>query len=302
MKRVLVVMAGLVLVALLSVDIYLRLQPSRNVPAPTPAPPSPSPTMMAAPTPVATAAAEPTPSPTPEVAVVEVPVAPAAPDGTKPRPRPGRPPARRTPRPAIPPTASAATLLAEADRAMAAKDYSRAAQLYEQVLALEPANPRAASGRALAAGELSSRRTFVAGETTFATGDGSPDSASAGAVPRGFDPGGVAVRTAPKIPASIEFDVTPKKLKAGDPYTVRIYVRNQGKKPIKIRELRVASTLNGTRSEAAITPRLKDVPPELSALVAEIPSVWKADVKAWTMEVAVRSAHGDLYKNAVSWR
>jgi hypothetical protein len=148
------------------------------------------------------------------------------------------------------------------------------------------------------------RRGFVTGETSFASGEtqvATKETAS-GEVPAGFDPGGVAVKAAPKVAARVEFDVQPKRLKPGDPYVVKVYLRNDGKKTIKIRELRVASALNGVRSESALTPKMKEIPAQQVALLAEVPSVWKADVKAWSMEVSIRSGHGDIYTNTVRWR
>jgi hypothetical protein len=203
--------------------------------------------------------------------------------------------------PVVPPPAASPATGAE-------KNPTAAAPRATRVPTRRPPRPRptapSTSGTAERTAPDTSHRSFVSGETTFTTGETSVEtnSGSAPEVPRGFEPGGVAVKAAPRVPALIEFDVVPKTIKPGDPYTVRVFVRNQGKKAIRIRELRVASTLNGSRSEAAVTPKLKDVPPELSALVAEIPSVWKPDVRAWTLEVALRSGHGDIYKNTVSWR
>ena len=271
MKRVLVGIAALILFALLAVDIYLRVQPPRFVPAPTPSPApsaSPAPTATPADTPLASVTPTAVPVPVEEVTVAPTPAVVA--DTKPPVPAPG-----------------------------AAPKPTRAATRKPPVRP-RPAPPAVSKPDAAPP----ARRGFVSGETTFATGPTGAETSSGAAsdVPRGFDPGGVAVKAAPKVPAFIEFDVSPTTLKPGDPYTVRIFVRNQGKKVIKIRELRVASTLNGVRSESAVTPKIKDVPPELSALVAEVPSVWRPDVRDWTLEVALRSAHGDVYKNTVSWR
>jgi hypothetical protein len=273
MKRVLVGIAALILFALLAVDIYLRLQPPRFAPAPTPSPaPSASPAPTATPADTPLASVTPTAAPVPVEEVMVVPTPAVVADAKPPAPVPG---------------------------AGAAPKPTRAATRKPPIRP-RPAPPAVTRPDAAPA----ARRTFVSGETIFATGPtGAEASLSSGSdVPRGFDPGGVAVKAAPKVPAFIEFDVSPTTLKPGDPYTVRIFVRNQGKKVIKIRELRVASTLNGVRSESAVTPKIKDVPPELSALVAEVPSVWRPDVRDWTLEVALRSAHGDVYKNTVAWR
>ena len=40
---------------------------------------------------------------------------------------------------------------------------------------------------------------------------------------------------------------------------MRIYLRNEGKKSLKIKELRVGSSLNGVRSEGTLTPKMKEI-------------------------------------------
>jgi hypothetical protein len=141
------------------------------------------------------------------------------------------------------------------------------------------------------------RRSFVASTTAVDGASGRPPS-----LPAGFEADGVAGKPVPKIPAQIEFDIQPKPARPGDAYAVRIYIRNEGKKSLKIREMRVGSSLNGEHSEAAMTPRLTEIPPEQVALLAEIASVWKDNVTVWGMDVTVRAAHGEVYKNSVAWR
>jgi hypothetical protein len=145
-------------------------------------------------------------------------------------------------------------------------------------------------------------RGFVPRTTDIEGESGSGSRSSSSSVPAGFDAGGVQAKRVPKIAAQIEFDIQPKPVRAGDAYAVRIYLRNEGKKAVKIKELRVGSSLNGARSEAALTPKLKEVPPEQVGLLTEISSVWKANVTAWGIDVTVRSGHGEIYKNSVDWR
>jgi hypothetical protein len=290
MKRVLVALAGVVLLVLIAVEAYVRFvgEPSsgstatpRRVPtsAPSAAPPVSA---------TATPAAE-----TPRPAVVA---------DAKPASVP-KPPALRKPVLVGPPSVSA--LVAQAERSAAAKEYERAAELYDQALAIEPKNAKAAAGRLAMAAELAARHTFVTGETLVVASGETKVEGKKGAspiMPPGFDGGGGAARVAPKVAADIEFEVVPARVKPGDPYAVKVYLRNRGKKSIKIREMRIASSSNGARSEATVTPKMAEVPPELMALLTEVPSIWKAGVSGWSMEVAVRSNHGDVYKNNVTWK
>jgi hypothetical protein len=309
MQRALVVLAFLVLVALLSVDIYVRVQPPRWASVPVGAPPTPRAayTTTAAPTAVPTVSATPA-SASPAAAGAGSPSATAAPSTAAPTARvsvvedSGAP----APRPRVQPPARPAPAVTTADAA-AKPPVVPSPKKPKPTRKPTPSGGGSEAATSGAAGTAPDR-SFKSGQTTFelTTGETQVESAKSGPlpdVPAGFDPGGVAVHAAPKIPAKVEFEIQPKRLKAGEAYVVRVYLRNQGKKSIKVRELRVSSSLNGARSEAPLTPKMKEVPPQLSALLAEIPSVWPmGDVKAWSMEVAVRSGHGDVYKNSVSWR
>jgi hypothetical protein len=284
--RVLVVFAFLVIVALLSVDIYVRVKPPKWASAPTPCP---------SPAPVATNTATPTASPWPTAVGAEGPAPRAgATAGEIVVQSPVRPE----------PTARPVAVAAVAPAPGAASPGPPKVPAGPRKPKVRPVPSSAPTPKADAATDVSSRKGFVAGDTTFATGETRVTTKETGSaeVPAGFDPGGVAVKAAPKIAARLEFDIQPKRLKSGDPYVVKVYLRNDGKKAIKVRELRVASALNGARSESALTPRLKEVPPQQVALLAEVPSVWKGDVKSWSMEVFVRSGHGDVYSNTVTWR
>jgi hypothetical protein len=157
-----------------------------------------------------------------------------------------------------------------------------------------PTAPTAAPG---AAASAVPDRGFTPGRTVIEGASGPQPE-----VPPGFDAGGVDVKRLPKVAAQVEFEVQPARVKAGDPYVVKIYLRNEGKKTIKIKELRVAALWNGTRSESTLTPRLKEVPAQRQGLLAEVPSIWKADVRTWSMDVAVRSGHGEVYRNSIAWR
>jgi len=288
MRRVLVVLAFLVIVALLGVDVYVRVKPPKWASAPTPCPrPSPC--------------AEITPTATP------VPVDAAA--ALTPRPGAGeiivQSPARARVEPPARPVAVAAATAAPTAVGVATVKPSAAPTARKpkpRAAKPSPTPPPARPDGSVSAD--AARRGFVTGETSFASGETqvATKETAGGEVPAGFDPGGVAVKAAPKVAARVEFDVQPKRLRPGDPYVVKVYLRNDGKKTSKIRELRVASALNGVRSESALTPKMKEIPAQQVALLAEVPSVWKADVKAWSMEVSVRSGHGDIYTNTVRWR
>jgi hypothetical protein len=244
-KQALIWVAVLVLITLLGVDVYLRLNPAK--------PRAAAPRPRAAPPAVIVEETVSTPSPEPTATATEAPPPVAVAEAKK--PAAAKKPASKKPPAPPPPVASGPP----------------------------PVAPPA--------------RRFVSGQTAI---DGR--SGPLPAVPVGFDAGGVEAKPVPKVDAQVELDVQPRTVAAGQPYTVKVYLRNQGKKAIKVKQLQVVSTYNGKRTEGAATSRLKEVPPGQAGLIAELPSIWKQDVTSWSMEIAVRSGHGETYRNTVSWR
>jgi hypothetical protein len=139
-------------------------------------------------------------------------------------------------------------------------------------------------------------RAFVAGETVVESRKAVSNDL------RGFDASGVEVKRAPDIPGRIEFEVIPANVKAGEPYTVNVFLSNHGTKAIKVDAVTVVSTLNDTRSRGTLKPKAKDVPPQERTLVAELPGIWREDVSAWAMEVTISSAKGDTYRSRLAWK
>lgn len=119
---------------------------------------------------------------------------------------------------------------------------------------------------------------------------------------KGFEPAAVTVKRAPRSEGSIEFEVTPSQLSAGQPYVVKIYLRNHGEKPIQVKSLTIASELNGHSSRSSLSPRSTQVAPSLVGLLAELPGVWKGDVSSWSLEADVLTSAGDTYSNRVAWK
>lgn len=159
---------------------------------------------------------------------------------------------------------------------------------------LAPGEPDSGPVRAVPA--VPAGRGFAAGLTRI--GNTRPSDASL----KGFDPTAVALRRAPRSEGSIEFEVTPSPLAPGQPYAVKVYLRNHGEKPIQVKNLTVASELNGHSSRSSLSPRSKQVAPSLVGLLAELPGIWKDGVTSWSLEVEVLTSAGDTYSNRVAWK
>jgi hypothetical protein len=118
----------------------------------------------------------------------------------------------------------------------------------------------------------------------------------------GFDTSTVDLKRAPDIAGRIDFEVSPPHVKAGDRYTVKAYLINDGAKPIRIKEMFVATTLNGALSAGPVAPRLRDVAPRQREIIGVFSEARKDAVAAWAMDVTVTSERGDVYKNQVAWK
>jgi hypothetical protein len=116
----------------------------------------------------------------------------------------------------------------------------------------------------------------------------------------GFDPAGI--KRAPEVPGRVDFEVTPASVKAGDSYAVRVFLVNDGGKPIAIDALNVAMVTDGRRSARAMPAPPRSVAPRERALLAEIPGVWQDGVGTWALEVAVTSKRQDRYTNTLNWK
>jgi hypothetical protein len=64
----------------------------------------------------------------------------------------------------------------------------------------------------------------------------------------------------------------------------------------------VTTTINGQKRSGPVPPQARDVAPRQKALLLATPDVWKEDTTAWAMEVMVRTARGETYKNRLSWK
>jgi hypothetical protein len=269
-------------------------------PVPTAAAPLPTPA-VAAPTPTPPPLVAPRPGTTPTPAATPTP-----------RPTPTPTPARATPTPppaAAGPSAEALraqqaagqvqALLAQAETAIGARQYDVAVSHLDDALRLEPGNTRATGLRADAARRRDlARRRFVAGQTAVQT-----QKAQKGGDLAGFDTGDADLRKAPDFLGRVEFEMSPASgLEAGDAWTLRIYVVNEGKKPIRVQGVTVGTTVNGSGGGGPVAPRAREIAPQQRSLVAEATGSWRDGTTAWAAEATITAGKGDSLRNTLSWR
>ena len=110
-------------------------------------------------------------------------------------------------------------------------------------------------------------KTFVSGRTKAVSAE--TRAASAGA--DGFEGGGEVVvkaaTQAAQLPGKIVFDVDPERVKAGDPYKIRIYLLNEGSAPIEVQSMVIATSINGksVRGAGAAAEQGDRAPPARAA-------------------------------------
>jgi hypothetical protein len=290
--------------------------------------PTPAPTPIAAMTPrprppVTTLAAPPVPTAAPTLAPTEAPpalvaaptaaptVAPAAEPTPTPRATPTPTPRpTATPAPTPPPTPSAAVqraqqtaarvqeLLAQAQTASAARQYDAAVGHLDEALRLDPGNAAAQAARAAAVTRRDlARRRFVASRTRVQTAK-----ADAGGL-AGFDTGDADLRKAPDFTGRLEFEMDPASgIEPGDAWTLRVFVVNGGKKPIRVQGVTVSTRVNGSGSGGPTPALAREIPPEKRDLVADVKGTWAPGTTEWSSEVSVTANKGDSLSATLTWR
>ncbi|HEX9187662.1 MAG TPA: hypothetical protein VGB87_11345, partial [Vicinamibacteria bacterium] len=189
-------------------------------------------------------------------------------------------------------------LVEQAETAFGSRQYDAAIAGLDNALRLEPGNPRATSLRADATRRRDlARRRFLAGPTAVQTQKAQKADSLAG-----FDTGDADLRKAPDFSGRLEFEMTPPTgIEAGDAWTLRVYVVNDGKKAIRISGVTLGTTVNGAGSGGSVPARAREIAPQQRVLVAEATGSWRDGTTAWSTEATV-AAGKDSLKSTLTWR
>jgi archaellum component FlaG (FlaF/FlaG flagellin family) len=211
-----------------------------------------------------TLAATPEPVATAEAVVAEAaPTLPAAPPAAQAGAKAAPPPARRATKPPVVPPG--------------------------------PAGP-AASQPGGGIGSMGATRSFVLGTTVVES------LRPVGRDLQGFDTSGIGVKRAPKVEGQLELVMQPPKVESGRPYLVMVFLKNDGKKPIEVDEMKVSMIVDGKWSTRPLPPKVKQVAPKRRVLLEELPGIWRPDVSDWAVEAVVTSKSQDVYRNRLTWK
>jgi serine/threonine protein kinase len=155
-----------------------------------------------------------------------------------------------------------------------------------------PASPAATAPETAAA--AASIRRFAAGTTVIAT------RRARGAL-QGFDTADVKQQRMPDFVGRIEFETVPVSPAAGQDFSVRVHLINEGKKALRLKAVSLVTTVNGTKTPASSPPLVREVAPTQRAMVAELRGVWGSDVSSWSLEAVVTSDRDETGTSRLSW-
>ncbi len=192
----------------------------------------------------------------------------------------------------------AQSLLTQAGTALRARQYEEAVTRLDGVLRLDPTNAEATNLRADAVRRRDlARRRFAPGKTVV---QGQKAQKAGGLA--GFDTGDADLRSSDFL-GRVEFEMTPPSgIEPGDAWTLKVYVANEGRKPIRVSGLVVGTTVNGAGSGGPLPARVREIAPQQRTLVAETSGTWAEATSSWATEVTVTSGKGESLKNTLSWR
>jgi hypothetical protein len=171
-------------------------------------------------------------------------------------------------------------------------------------LAPGPAAPPPTAPPATAAAAPAVPVAAPAGPTrTFQPGRSRIDSlrAAKGGGPKGFDLGDAAVKSSAEFEGSVQFEFSPPAPRAGEPFSVKIFLENAGTKDADIKVFTLSPIVNGTRQTLNPAPKVGKVKKGTRALVYEYTGTWK-DEKSWELEAIVTTTKQDVCRNRLTWK
>lgn len=268
--------------------------PYEPAPAPTAEAATPAPPVTATPEPTVgepMAAATPTPRPTPTPRATPTPTAVATPTPAPAGPSPDQQRAQQT-------AAQVQALLGQAEAAVAARQYDAALSHLDGALRLEPGNARATSLRADVASRRDlARRRFVPGRTVVDSEQSRKDKARG--APVGFD----TSDKAPDFLGRIELEMSPNAgIEANDPWTLKLFVTNQGGKPIRVQGLSVTTTASGGGGGGPVAAAVREIAPKQRVQVGEATGTWAPGTTSWSAEVTLTAPKNETLKTTLTWR
>jgi tRNA A-37 threonylcarbamoyl transferase component Bud32 len=210
-------------------------------------------------------------------------------------------------------TAQITDYLNQANTAMAAKQYEAAIAFYNRILETDPNHQAALIGKTGAIGAKSQADAAASGPRpggavrSFVFGKTEAKGTEQGGLVGFEDSAGVDVKKgtqAAELPGKIVFEASPAAPKPGERFRVSVFLSNEGSQAIQLAAMTVATIIDGKRQSGPVPLSVTTVAPGQRAPVFQTPGeqVWKEGTQSWTMEIVLRTAKGETYRNALSWK
>jgi serine/threonine-protein kinase len=211
-------------------------------------------------------------------------------------------------------TAQISAALNEASTAFQAKQFEAAITAYDRVLAIDPNNQAAQTGRtgaisakAIADAAASGPRPGAGSVKSFVQGRTEAKAAQSAGL-QGFEPtAGVNPKAGTSgvlMPGTIVFDAQPQVPKPGEPFRVSVFLSNEGSQPIPLQGMTVTTTVDGRPQRGPVPPATTTVAPGQRGLVFQMqpPQVWRESTQSWSMEIQLTTQRGETYRSALVWK
>ena len=212
-------------------------------------------------------------------------------------------------------TARVNELLNAGNAALAAKEYDKAIQAYDEALALDPSSTAARTGQAGASSAKAVAEAVASGGSqarpahAFVMGRSVAKASrvDTGSTPPGFE-------TTPEVdvqlgsqaatlPGQMVIEASPAAPQPGQSYSISAYLVNEGAQPIQLEQLVVTTTIDGQKRQGPVPPRASAVAPHQRALIFQLrPQVWKQGTASWEMEIVAFTSRNDTYTNTLTWK
>jgi serine/threonine-protein kinase len=204
-------------------------------------------------------------------------------------------------------------LLNEASAALERKQYEAALAAYNRVIELDPGNTVAQTGKSNA---LTLKGVAEAAASAGRTGDAVHSFVQAKTEAKGTEQGGLVGfedsadidvkkgTQAAELPGKIVFEANPAAPRPGERFKVSVFLSNEGSQAIQLATMTVTTTENGKRQSGPVSLSVTTVAPGQRAPVFQTPGdqVWKEGTQSWMMEIVLRTAKGETYRNTLSWK
>jgi serine/threonine-protein kinase len=100
----------------------------------------------------------------------------------------------------------------------------------------------------------------------------------------------------PDFTGEVEFEAPPA-IAAGESFSIKTYLKNTGRKPMKLKELEVTLRVNNQGLPQKATPLAKEIGLGERALIHEMNGSWPGDVDTWTLRLKAVGERGEGVSN-----